>query len=1071
MQKALFVLFSVFVMVIITLSQANAGISFVTNPALYEDNSTLSTDPDNATVLQYFDGDLVLWEYATDNSCTVDPDITIQWCVKGEDNQTECYDAFRWTVWAFCAPADSLDRGAYTFWAEMTDCEGTVSSGFYYIFVEWPPVISTAYRDLQSEFMGRVARQYRTAFNHGGYPNAILDSPELWGADNPSMFYGDGLMYHIFGDPNVYEARDVRKARNGAIAFTDTIIPEKGIDLAHQRSWATDNATGVAKSIIECGDNCSRTNNTGGAVIPGTGNGKQIWFGYYDYKGDPTGKYKSYRYYVRLGFAYSDDNFDTTATRPESLVFWDRHDPGNGDILPDPYLGYSMRLHKEHLYAMVPRMGAKPVLLRCRIDELNNASLANWHYLVSTADNGTAVWSVQGIARGQISDETMPTVDFDVNPGIVNSVIWNPYMNRWVALNTGSGICIWESKYIWGPFKKLQDPGNIVVRNFSGYNMFSHELLLGNNGEWLYYNRSGPWGENIAIARYGVFHYRFHMDPKIDIELSQKCAVADNTVTITCTNTSGLPSPDTDNVTVTVDKNPANFISRQGDVYTYSYTLTGDENSGQVGAVEVTAVMDIDKDNHTTYHTTRDVALIVNHINNVTCRITSPGDNATVSGWVELDAEAVYDIGPEVLGAGQAEVQIIKTELRHVDGGQEVVEDTDVQAPYQLIVDTRRYANGPQTFKVIAYDTLDRRGEAEITLKVDNLPQPAMTGNLVVDGNMEAAGTGAWTSYNGGILSKTADERHRSGQQSLLLLNNTPASASGVQQTISGLNGGESLRLTAWTRMKSNYAGYLTWRILDMSNQTIVGESCASYAYFRRFIHEFVNPANNTSLTIRYYIYDTSGIPQVAGEELTSIEAIVDDVVLRTSDYPAVESPAGVRVLAVPGSDNATVWWCPSADVNLEYHYVYRKLTTESADAYVKIKEAKKHRMFVTDDQLSGSPFDYDYRVVAVDSMADESLAIDMDVQDATLHISGQINGDIQAGITVKVYKVSCGGEELITSTVTDANGYYVFNNLAQAIYTVKPEEAGYSFEPVEHLIQIPRDAYVPSNFRSTAAP
>jgi hypothetical protein len=55
--------------------------------------------------------------------------------------------------------------------------------------------------------------------------------------------------------------------------------------------------------------------------------------------------------------------------------------------------------------------------------------------------------------------------------------------------------------------------------------------------------------------------------------------------------------------------------------------------------------------------------------------------------------------------------------------------------------------------------------------------------------------------------------------------------------------------------------------------------------------------------------------------------------------------------------------------------------------------------------------------------------------------IHGKITGDVQAGISVKIYKPYCGsGEVLVDSVTTNSEGVYWFGCLANGTYTVVPD-------------------------------
>jgi hypothetical protein len=92
----------------------------------------------------------------------------------------------------------------------------------------------------------------------------------------------------------------------------------------------------------------------------------------------------------------------------------------------------------------------------------------------------------------------------------------------------------------------------------------------------------------------------------------------------------------------------------------------------------------------------------------------------------------------------------------------------------------------------------------------------------------------------------------------------------------------------------------------------------------------------------------------------------------------------------------------------------------------------------------------------------------DGDVCDADT-IYGTISGDIQAGVTVALYIVNCGGNLDGGSPVTNSEGYYAIGDLVDGQYQVIPQEAGYSFAPVSAWSYIPNGPDQPKDFTSTA--
>jgi len=990
--------------------------------------SALSTEPSDPTPFTWGEGERILWWAFSSSAPNGIPtsawhvrplpggelaDYPANWCQDG---------AIR-----FCAhPENELQAGDYEFWVTATDDQGTDTSATYYIRMSFPPIIETDYHPGAPEFRGKLARTERTAFNFGAILHGVADSPEVNGCDNPSMFYGNGRLHFIFGDPNVYTEDPGNSSRGlrGALAFTDQVVPEKGIDLSHHRNWVMDAETGTAKSIIDTLPGTSRPNNTGGAIVP-HGDGHRIWFAVYDYGSGPR---PSYQNYYQVSIAYSDDYFATPAVRDEDLILWDKDDPGNGPNNPDPYLGYHMRIFKDHLYMMIPREGGSdPVLLRCQLDDLDNTSLADWHYLISVDEHGVPTWSTAGVTRGQISRADFPTVSFGGgDAGIVTSSTWNPYLNRWIAF-PALGTRVWRARSLWGPYEELTIPRFFSMKQFAQYYaLFAHELLLGGNGEWIYHAQARSWQ---PLSYYGTYNQRLQLRDKLKMTVSPKTGVAGDTLTITCVNDTGLPAPPPENVSVAVDGRPATFVRSEGDEFTFTYELTGDENGGAVGLIDVTGVMDVPFTEESAFRCSRDIAFVANHRNELSATVGSPLPGSTVSGWVAIDLEAGYPAGPETLAPQEPEVKILKTELRYLGPGGEVL-DTDIDPPYTLHLDTRRFPDGQHTFKAIAYDTLDRRGTAEISLVVSNGPPPEVDGNLVTDGTMEALDTGAWQPLYGASLGKVAGAEHRSGTRSLLVHSDTPASWAGFRQTVSGLVGGERLRLTAWGRLKNNYTAQLLWIVRDATGGTLASHYVSSFGYFRRFDHEFENPDGNGAVMIECLVRDTGTEGVVAGTAVTDVEAIVDDVVLRPACHPVAEAPTNVLWEADPSGDAVTVSWTPSADANVEFYAVYRRPASDaSSEAWQKIGEVRAHESRFTDASLPGAPEDIEYQVLAIDFMGRTSSDVPP---------LGEIS-DVRAGEPPLLVRRQDGS--LVVEQDPGVTAYHVYADALGSWYSPSPAE------------------------------
>jgi len=83
--------------------------------------------------------------------------------------------------------------------------------------------------------------------------------------------------------------------------------------------------------------------------------------------------------------------------------------------------------------------------------------------------------------------------------------------------------------------------------------------------------------------------------------------------------------------------------------------------------------------------------------------------------------------------------------------------------------------------------------------------------------------------------------------------------------------------------------------------------------------------------------------------------------------------------------------------------------------------------------------------------------------------VYGTISGDIQAGVTVEIYRTTCGADVLIATTTTDQNGYYSFGDLESGNLLVVPTVSGYSFVPVRSWPVIPQTVIQPYGFTAIA--
>jgi parallel beta-helix repeat protein len=83
--------------------------------------------------------------------------------------------------------------------------------------------------------------------------------------------------------------------------------------------------------------------------------------------------------------------------------------------------------------------------------------------------------------------------------------------------------------------------------------------------------------------------------------------------------------------------------------------------------------------------------------------------------------------------------------------------------------------------------------------------------------------------------------------------------------------------------------------------------------------------------------------------------------------------------------------------------------------------------------------------------------------------IYGTTSGDVQEGISVELYKPSCGGDALVGTSTTNSEGYYEFVDLDDASYRVVPNNPSYVFNPGFYSVEIPQTIIQPYDFASTS--
>jgi len=65
----------------------------------------------------------------------------------------------------------------------------------------------------------------------------------------------------------------------------------------------------------------------------------------------------------------------------------------------------------------------------------------------------------------------------------------------------------------------------------------------------------------------------------------------------------------------------------------------------------------------------------------------------------------------------------------------------------------------------------------------------------------------------------------------------------------------------------------------------------------------------------------------------------------------------------------------------------------------------------------------------------------------------------VQKGVTIELYRSTCGGGTLLKTVITDENGDFIFTNVLNGSYIVEPEKTGFNFSPKERSVVISGDS------------
>jgi hypothetical protein len=117
-----------------------------------------------------------------------------------------------------------------------------------------------------------------------------------------------------------------------------------------------------------------------------------------------------------------------------------------------------------------------------------------------------------------------------------------------------------------------------------------------------------------------------------------------------------------------------------------------------------------------------------------------------------------------------------------------------------------------------------------------------------------------------------------------------------------------------------------------------------------------------------------------------------------------------------------------------------------------------------------GSGRIYTITVECVDSSGNTGIGT-VEVNVPHSKIDGTVSGDVQEGVNVGLYKMNCGENLLMSTAITDSDGYYLFDLQPEnGSYAVIPENDTCIFGPVQVGVKIPQATgdFGPYDFTAT---
>jgi hypothetical protein len=294
------------------------------------------------------------------------------------------------------------------------------------------------------------------------------------GADLGSMFNLDDKTYFVFGDTFGYRAPGLTGGggddwRSNVMAVSSDSNPDDGITFDRFIADAANHANELIPSIKRDGTEITRIPTHGIAV----GTKMYLYFMSVNNWG-PAGVWEA----NYAGVSRSTDGGEHWAVLPD--LQW----PGKSNFIQvSPFKIKNADGTVDIYFWAIPagRFGGVKLM---KVPEGAIEQLSSYRYFAGTDSSGTPRWSANMDEAATVVNDTVGEL----------SVVWNPYLSRWIMtyLRGGGNIVIREGINPWGPWG---EPIDLVTQaGFPGlYGPYMNPKYTENDGKTIYFCLS-QWG-------------------------------------------------------------------------------------------------------------------------------------------------------------------------------------------------------------------------------------------------------------------------------------------------------------------------------------------------------------------------------------------------------------------------------------------------------------------------------------------------------------------------------------------------------------------------------------------------